>query len=433
MNRRVALMSALIAIAAGCGEPGSSRQSDAHGQKVFELATYPFQRSGYEGIGSSIREIDPATLQPLTRHGLRLGGYADRWVFSPDRREAAFGLEFGELVIVDLTKMQLRSRLRLGSPDLIVRPIGWPRPDLLLALVCRDAGKFGCFDNRLVLIDPRAPRQYASLELNGSADGAFDPRTRRPVVFVAPRRLAAPRLMIADPTGAIHDVELKKLVVGQTAGRLPHERYAWFGLDRGRAIVIGTRGVVAEVPLQSRRVRYHRIRGLTVRRRTLQRAPTEPWTGTMNPSSEENMYAIRAWPGILLVASSVSELGRQGRTVRRATIARFLGTSNWRTRPAPRPYGEPAEGVLLVAAGSIDERAKRYRGPFALLAYDRSGAVRYRLDFRGPFTDSAYGRWLYVGKIDGRKTRVYDARTGKLLRRIRAADVEPAFSWTPPS
>ena len=89
--------------------------------------------------------------------GLRLGGYTERWVFSPDRREAAFGLEFGELVIVDLPKMELRARLRLGNPDVIVRPIGWPRPDLLFALVCRDAGKYGCSDNRLLLIDPKGP------------------------------------------------------------------------------------------------------------------------------------------------------------------------------------------------------------------------------------------------------------------------------------
>jgi hypothetical protein len=431
VSHRVALLSALVAVALGCAEHGQRAQT--RGTNVFELANYPFERRGYEGLGSSIREIDPNTLAPRTRRGLRLGGYTERWVFSPDRREAAFGLEFGELVIVDLPKMELRARLRLGSPDVIVRPIGWPRPDLLFALVCRDAGKYGCFDNRLLLIDPKGPRQYASFELNGVANGAFDQRTRQSVVFVAPERLHPARLLIAEQTGAIHEVQLTKLLVGQTAGRFPHERYAWFGLDRGRARVIGTRGVVAEVSLQSRRVRYHRVAGLAVSRKALQRARAEPWTGTMNPFSDENVDATKAWPGILLVASSESELGNRGRTVRRVTTARFLDTTTWTARPARSPYGQPAAGVLLVATGSIDERAKRYRGPFALLAYERSGTVRYRLDFDGPFTESAYGDWLYVGKIDGRKTRVYDARTGKLLRRIPATDVEPAFSWSPPS
>jgi hypothetical protein len=132
--RLLAATIALLGLAIGCGEHKPS--TDQPRAKVFELAIYPLERLGYIGTGSSLREIDRDTLQPRTRRGLRLGGYVHQHVVSPDREEAAFGIDFGELVFVDLVELQVRDRLRLGDVDWLVRPIGWPRPDLLNALGC---------------------------------------------------------------------------------------------------------------------------------------------------------------------------------------------------------------------------------------------------------------------------------------------------------
>lgn len=424
--RRLVAVVASVGIAAGCGGHAPSAEEPA--AKVFELAIYPLERQGYVGTGSSLREIDPDTLQPRTRRGLRLGGHAQRFVVSSDREEAAFGIDFGELVFVDLGDMKLRHRLRLGDVDWLVRPIGWPRRDLLFGLGCSYLGKFGCSDNRLLLIDPRTPQQLASIDLGGTADGTYDRPTRTSVIFVTPDRLGPAELLIAEPSGAVHKLELTRILVGTSKRRFgPHSRTAAFFVAGGRVIAVGSRGVIADVSLRSRRVRYHRIADLAVDDAALARAPAERWMGTMYPNSSEDVYVRKAWPGTALVWSSASQLGARGGTVRRATVRRILDTDDWSTRNLPSQYVEPA-GALLIAAKS----AEAYRGPSTLLAYERSGAIRYRLTFPGPVTYSSYGNRLYVGRIDGRKTRIYDARTGRLLHRVRPTEVEPAFSWIPP-
>jgi hypothetical protein len=426
--RLLAATIVLLGIAVGCGghEPGA----DPPRTKVFELANYPLERLGYIGIGSSLREIDPDTLQPRTRRGLRLGGYFDQFVLSPDRGEAAFGINFGELVFVDLAELHVRDRLKLGDVDWLVRPIGWPRPDLLYALGCHDQGKYGCPDTRLLLIDPTTPRQLAAIDLGGSAEGTYDRARRTSVILVTPHRVSPARLLIAEPTGVVHGIELTRILVGETKRRLlPHSRLAAFFVEGGRAIVIGSRGLVAEVSLRSHRVRYHRVADLAVDDETLARAPARRWMGTVNPMSSERVYLRKAWPGTALVWSSASRLGNGGETVREATVRRLLDIRDWSTRrPFPYRSAEPA-GVVLIAARS----AEPYRGPMTLLAYERSGAVRYRLRFPRPVTYSTYGNRLYVGRIDGRKTSVYDARTGNLLHRMPPTEVEPAFTWIPPS
>jgi hypothetical protein len=184
------------------------------------MAIYPLDRDGWVGTGSSIRQIDPDTLEPVTRRGLRLGGYSERLALSPDREQAAFGIDFGELVFVDLSKMEVKARLRLGSPDLIVRPIGWARQDLLYVLSCLGAAKvkYGCVDYRLLLIDPTEPKQIAAIHLDGGASGRYDWTSRRAVILVSPNNAKPPRLLVAEPSGSVHEVELSRILVGTRTG-----------------------------------------------------------------------------------------------------------------------------------------------------------------------------------------------------------------------
>jgi hypothetical protein len=433
--RLLAATIGLLGLAVGCGEHKPS--ADQPRAKVFELAIYyPLERQGYIGTGTSLREIDPDTLAPLTRHGLRLGGNSEGLAFSPDRREAAFGIDFGEVVFVDLRDMRVRDRLRLGKVDWLVRPIGWPRRDLLYALGCTYQGKYGCVGTRLLMIDPTVPRQIASFDLGGGAEGRYDPASARAVVLVAPTGfdngygVRPARLLILEPTGAVDEIELTRILVGKTKRRFgPHTRSDALVLDRGRAIVIGSRGLIAEVGLRSRRLSYHRVPELSVSRVRLSRARAEPWMGTVNPSSDEEVYVVRAWPGTFVVTSSRSQLGDQGEriSVRRSSRAHLLDTSAWSTRPWNGGYAKAAGGTLIVS-----RTARPYRGPTTILAYERSGAIQYRLRFPGPVTYSTFGNRLYVGGIDGRTTRIFDARTGRLLHRRSPTEVQPAFTWTPP-
>lgn len=192
--------------------------------------------------------------------------------------------------------------------------------------------------------------------------------------------------------------------------------------------MIGSRGLAAEVSLRSHRMRYHRVADLAVDAHTLSHAPSRRWMGTMNPNSSEDVYVRKAWPGTALVWSTASRLGNRGETVRTATVRRLLDIRDWSTQDFSQQSAEPA-GRLLITTKS----AEPYRGPTTLLAYERSGAIRYRLRFPGPVTYSTFGNRLYVGRINGLKTMVYDARTGRLHRRITPTAVEPAFTWVPPA
>ena len=435
MIRLLAAMIMLLGIAVGCGEHKPS--VDKPREKVFELGIYWYQTEQWEGTGSSIREIDPDTLAPLTEHGLRLGGSSQGLAFSPDRRGAAFGIDFGEMVFVDLGKLKLRARLKLGNVDWLVRPIAWPRRDLLYALGCNYQGKYGCSGTRLLMIDPTVPRQIASFDLAGGGEGRFDLASGRGAILVFPSgyltgyRLRPARLLILEPSGAVDQIELARIRVGTEKRRFgPHTRSDALVIDRGRAIVIGPRGLIAEVGLRSRRLRYHRVRELSVSRVSLSQARAEPWMGTANPSSDEGVSVVRAWPGTFVVTSSRSELGDQGDriSVRRSSRTHLLDTRAWTARRWNGGHASSAGGALI---GS--RTAKPYRGPTTILAYERSGAIRYRLRFRGPVTYSTFGNRLYVGGIDGRKTRIFDARTGRLLHRRSPTEVQPAFTWTPPS
>jgi hypothetical protein len=173
-------------------------------------------------------------------------------------------------------------------------------------------------------------------------------------------------------------------------------------------------------------VRYHRVADLAVDAATLMHAPSRRWMGTMNPNSSEDVYLRRAWPGTALVWSTASRLGNRGETVRMATVRRLLDIRDWSTRTFPYQSAEPAAAVLIAA-----KSAEPYRGPTTLLAYERSGAIRYRLRFPAPVTYSTFGNRLYVGGIDGRTTRIFDARTGRLLHRRSPTEIQPAFTWTP--
>ena len=424
MTRYVAIAIALVGIAVGCS--GEGPPDERPGKKVFEVAVYPLDRDGWVGTGSSIREIDPDTLEPVTRHGVRLGGYSERLALSPDREQAVFGIDFGELVFVDLRNVRVRARLKVGSNDLVVSPIGWPRKELHYVLVCTSLGKT-CGENRLLLIDPTVPEQVAAVDLNGGASGRYDWASRRAVILVTPIDVGPARLLVAEPSGSVHEVELQRILVGTAKRRFgPHSIGAGLAVGGGRAIVLGTRGLIAEVPLRTRRVRYRRVPELSTTRVTLSGATSERWSGTVDPMSDETVSAKPAWPGDLVVVSHRSLLAERGQRVRRSYRTRLLDTLTWKARQAPSNYMLRAGDVLITSRG------RPYRGHYTILAYERSGAVRYRLQFRGPVTYTTYGDRLYVGRIDGRKTRIYDAWTGRLLHRRSPTEVEPAFTWTPP-
>lgn len=428
MARRVVLLP-LILVLAACS--GTEAEPPAR-ETVLEFAVYPFVRSGYTGSGTSLRPIDPETLRPLRRRGLRLGGWVDGHRFSPDRRRAAFGLAFGELVFVDMATLTLRARMVLGSPEVEVHPVGWPREDLLIAVACNGTGKYGCLRHRILLVDAERYRVRARIHLGGGSTWEYDAHTGRAVFLVSSDRERRPaRVVVIDRHASVREVELRRITVGGTLlyGGPPRLRSADLAVDRGRAVVVSPYEPVAEVDLRTLAVRYHEVPGLDPPVSSLRRVPLEPWQGTHSPY--ENSYRIvgRFGDGLLRVSGLEQRLA--GNRVRRVVLdARILDTHTWSARPAKRhERGEIAGDLHLVSRQRVDDNRKSFVGPFRLDAYDRAGRLRYSIRRPHYLTWRVFEHRLYVGTVNGRMTRVYDLRTGRFLRHIRPRDVGAMLRW----
>ena len=404
------------------------------GTHVFELATYPFAARGYVGSGSSIRPIDPQTLRPLRRHGLRIGDATYGPVYAPDGGRLAFGAEdFGEVTIVDMRRSAIERRIAVAPTGFGVEPVGWPTAHLLVLHVFQDSGKYGWLRNSLVLVDPTRSRVLDRTPLGNDVAVGYDPRTRRSVVLcTAGRRgtlpdltvgIAPARLVVVDSRGRVLELRLARIRTGTAERRYgPHTRLAALTIDAGggRAIVVSPREPVAEINLRALRVRYHRVRRLDPPASALERVPLAPWQGTMNPYSSDERWARPLWPGSILVGGVESRLPRREAWRSLFVPPRVLDTHRWRAHVVRGQWGDAlfAGGRLIVGAA---------RG---WTAYDRRLRIRYTIPRLVPA--QAFRNRLYLERRDGAATRVLDARTGRFLRRIRPTYIVPAFTWPAP-
>ena len=414
---------AVLAVVAALASPQSN---------VFELAHYPFAGRGYVGSGSSIREIDPETLTPVERHGLRIGDATYGPVDAPDGSRVAFGADvFGNVTIVDMRRRRIVRRIEVARTGFGVEPIGWPSANLLALHVFRDAGKYGWLRNSLVLVDPARGRVLRRVPLGNDVEVGYDRHTRRSVVLCTARGggslpelavgIAPARLVVVDAAGSVRETRLVRIRSGTAKHRFgPRRQLAGLSIDSGggRAIVVAAGAPVAEVDLRTLRVRYHRVARLDPPRSALAHVPAAPWQGTMNPNSSVERWARPLWPGRVLVGGSESMLARRGTASRSLFLPlRVLDTRRWRSHLVGGEFGNAyfARGRLIVGRAA------------GWAAYDRRLRIRYVVARHVPA--KAYGDRLYLERRDGAATRVYDAHTGRFLRRIRPTFVVPAFTW----
>jgi hypothetical protein len=426
----------VVAALAGCsfGSEDDSRQ-----ERIFELATYSHAQYF---TATALRAVDPKTLLPAGRP-LQLGDSVTSRLLSPDRRALAFGgHNFGEIIFVDPATMRRRAVPLTKSPDRVVVLLSWPRRNLLIAESCRNAGKLGCFDERLWLVDPMSPRRRRSIPVPGISDSAYDPRTGMTIALIAGYRggIRASRLLVADRHGRVRRIGLPPVPGGVDARRRAEAHYVRpsLALDsrRGLAVVVGPRSPVAEVDLRTLRVRYRRVPGLDPTEAAIARDRPREWTGTQNPHSESAREASLLESGRMLVHIGESRLANRY-AVRELARTVVLDTRRWRVRELrPLEAGTRVGDLTLVNTRPQDKAFP----PFRLAAYDRQGKLRYRLDGapRRLFTWQLGAGLLYAGDTGGSMTHVFDVATGKLVRRIppRELDfeVEPAaIRWTAPA
>lgn len=427
-----------VALVSGCslGDEGDARR-----ERIFELTTY-LHADYFEA--SALRAVDPKTLLPTGRP-LLLGDAVTSRVVSPDGRTFAFGgNNYGEIVLVDPATLKRRTVALTKARDRAVFVISWPRRNLLVAESCAYAGKSGCFEHRVWLLDPTSPRRRRALRLPGFAGSAYDPRTGRTVALISGFEggIRASWLLVVDPDGRPRRIGLGRIHGGVDARRRGGAHYARpslaFDSRRGIAVVVGPRSQVAELDLRTLRVRYHRVSGLDPAEADIARDRPRAWTGTHNPYSESAREAVALEPGLVRVSIRESRLVGDGRAVRELARTVVLDTRRWRVRDVrPTEAGDRVGGLTLV--NTRPQRDKVF-APFRLEAYDQQGRRRYQLDGgrRRLFTWQLGAGLLYAGTTSGSMTHVFDVSTGRLLRRIPPRELDfnferAAFRWTAPA
>lgn len=400
---------------------------------MFEPGEYQHRE---EFTASTLRRVDPATLLPVGKE-LRLGDSVTSRAASPDGSTLAFGgLNYGKLIYVDPSTMRRRS-VRVTKERLrTVIAYSWPRRDVLVAGSCLNGGKWGCFENRLWIVDPTGRRPRRSLRLPAAPHVSYHPGTGRTFVLVSSFRggIRPARMLVVEPDGRIRRLVLQAIVGGRDARRPFGAHYVGpsLALDRreGLAVIVGPDVPVAAVDVRTLRVRYHVVPGLDVPEAAIARDRPREWTGTHNPHSESarDAYAVR--PGLLRVVMRETRLG-PGYRVREQTRSVGLDLARWRLRPLRS--AEPAGPVWLANTRPAD---RREYPPFRLVAYDERGHVVYRIDGRRRrlYTWRSGAGLLYAGRMDGAMTHVFELATGKLIRKIppRYISWETAvFRWAP--
>jgi hypothetical protein len=353
-------------------------------------------------------------------------------IASPDGRTAAVGLNFGELVIVDMQRLRLTLRMELASPSANVNVITWPRPDLLVTLVCDEAGKYGCLNDRLVLVDPLERRAVARVGLDGDAVHWLAAAKDLAAVLVSPEDSFGPvRVVTVDGRAFVHTYVLDRLSAGEHGGALgPSYLHPEFALFKTTAAILVPHRPVALIKLRTGRVRYRSSPELWRGWSDWQHA--EAWTGTIEPRADVWTLVQPTWPGIVAIGATQRGLLRHGNGI--DSRSRGLGARLYDIRRgtvrvlSPRAWVEAFAGNHALATGR--QLGSRPGRPL-VRAYNERGRVAFSIpaETRDLGTWFAFGERIYTGLPSGRARRVYDARNGRFLRFVRPTDVRPAFAW----
>jgi hypothetical protein len=369
-----------------------------------------------------VMRVDPLTLERRGNRSLRLSGSFAEPVSSPNGQRVALAGSAGSIVIAQLGSMRRSDAIRVGGPFVTTGVLAWPVPNRLVAeAFLADAHRIGT--HRLVVVDPPRRRVLHQLHVdqwwstgNGRTDGG-----RVAVLIASSIRLGHPRLLVVGVDGEIRTVNLTRMRAGlgySSEGEVG--RFPGLAVDPTgeRAFVVDEGEPVAIVDLRTLAVRYRRVPGLVIPPRSL--AGPARRTGTANPRRGPNRTA--QWLGAGLVAIS----GFDGYT---APAGRFVGESDapagiqildtrtWHVRTLdPRPTSfEWLGGRLVAYARAWDPRARAVRGD-ALVAFDRTGRVRFRVPGKG-YWQSFAGR-IFLEDSHSRLMNVLDPRDGHRLGKV---------------
>ena len=342
------------------------------------------------GYGNSIVvRYDPMTLA-RSGPGIRLGGNASSWSWSPGRRYVAMASAPQRLTVVDVQRMRVVARVRLASGGGVTRAVTWAR-DRVLAVVETPSGAV------VTAVDPLSGRVVRRTRLPGTFDFEFG-RLPDGLVFLlgARDRIAPARIAVVGREGRTRVATVPQLLVGlaRRAGRLeqrrpglavdPVSRTAYLvGGDRIVAVDLVTLGVSDPGPL-----------------RTLAKVVA----GSVRSAS---------WLGDGLLAFTGMDWDSSGGLTR--TGLRIVDVHKRTARVIDRGASSfTVSGRRLLVESAPSRRA------LGVTAYGFDGVERYRLELPGATWLKKQGRLGYACR-DASLRSVLDLSTGRTLRGTFAA------------
>src|SRR5207249_11885395 len=170
---------------------------------------------------SVLIRVDPITLQPLDRRGLRVGDAATSHVFSPDGRTLALGgTNFGQIAFVDLSRPTKTTRLTV-APEAEKRGVEievheWPRRARLVAVATDDGVWWAPHPSRLLIVDPQRRRVVRRMSLRGTVLSTVSLLDGTTALLIANARF--PTVVIVRPDGSIWRKHLRRLGLGGRDG-----------------------------------------------------------------------------------------------------------------------------------------------------------------------------------------------------------------------
>jgi hypothetical protein len=386
-----------------------------------------------------LARIDPGTLRPLPgkRISVGSGGCAPRsggeacwsippWTVSPDRSLLAVGRNerrgVRSLRVIDPKRMRVVADIRVGGGA--VGGLAWLTRRRVLAVqeVC-------CSERqRLVVVDLAGQRVVERRALPGSVHGVG--RTSRELVLLlAPANaIGAARLAIADRSGAVRVVRLRRILAGverlDRSGHRVEQRLPALAVDpEGRRAFVVEPGLVAEVHLARLAVSYHELAqpASVLARLRDWLDPAAQAKGASGPARSARWLGN----GLLAVAGADQESFTDARGVEQTRILPaglgLVDTRNWKVRAVDRGATDfLVAGDLLLASGwSWDSVTGEVRS-IGLAVYGFDGRKRFQL-FPGDqaWVARVYDGRAYVGisRPDGRQEplRVVNLVAGRVV------------------
>jgi hypothetical protein len=336
-----------------------------------------------------LARLDPRSLRPRGRRVVA-GEYHGAWSFSPDRSQVALGVSRPArdgrvgVRIVDVARMRVRTDVLTG---VAAEALAWLAPDRLVAVL--QSGE-------VVVIDPALGEVVRRWDLSGRARFYFPTSARAPgmlvAVLVSAGALQPARVVVVDADGRLRSTRLRRVRVGQ-------RRSAGLALDLAgnRAFVAGAKAPLAEIDLDTMRVRYRRLRG---------RAGTDAARGRVLSSDRRALWLGR---GRLALVGRDDVRTRRGRIARVPSGVQVVDTRRWTARTIARR----ASAARLAAGRLLVYQPSQTMVGAGLGIHTRPGRRLHHLLGNRALDVQTAGRRAYA--IGQRAVRVVDVRSGKVV------------------